>query len=75
MIRIILLWLLATPCLAQAVVPREEQGFTLRHEHDSLYATNTTVCTGFVTGDCPTLYISSRQAMSTVTVRQTPWSA
>ena len=37
MIRIILLWLLATPCLAQAVVPREEQGFTLRHEHDSLY--------------------------------------
>lgn len=37
MIQIILLWLLATPCLAQAVVPREEQGFTLRHEHDSLY--------------------------------------
>ena len=37
MIRIILLWLLATPCVAQAVVPKEEQGFTLRHEHDSLY--------------------------------------
>ena len=35
-----LLWLIATPCLAQTIELREENGFTLRKEHDSLYWLN-----------------------------------
>lgn len=35
-----LLWLMVMPCLAQTFAPREENGFSLRKEHDSLYWLN-----------------------------------
>lgn len=37
---IILFWLLTMPCMAQGVESRQEQGFTLRKESDSLYWLN-----------------------------------
>ena len=37
---LLLLWLIATPCLAQTMELLEENGFTLRKEHDSLYWLN-----------------------------------
>ena len=42
MVRILLflLGLIATPCIAQTCELREENGFTLRKEHDSLYWLN-----------------------------------
>ena len=40
MIRNIVLWLVALPCMAQALEPQEKQGYSLRKEHDSLYWLN-----------------------------------
>ena len=40
MIRIILLWLIVSPCMAQTCELRNEQGYSLRKQHDSLYWLN-----------------------------------